>query len=535
MGSAPSLVLARAVWLVTGLGLCLDGFAVTVAPRHPGIGLSLFWTAILIPFATYMTVLLAAQPSRVLREFTIAAVGVYPAVIYRMASPLILGGFDEHLHERTLLDLLHGSGLFAPNPLLPISPQYPGMELFTGTILRLTGMPLMLGMSLVVLLCRLLFVLTIYHAALTVNPSRWAASLVVVIYAVSPQFYFFNSQFAYQTMAITLGVGGLFLLRRAQLAEGAAASRFFCAAILALIATVITHHVTSWIVLGFLVAWTVLAPRGQRKFLACAAAVMGISILLWTDNIVTRLSVYLGPIAAAVLEELKLFVGGTATPVFAGSGADVTPTWERVVLIFYSLVCTCAALICGWMLISRALRQRNRMLGLLGALSLAYPITLAAHFVPSASDIGDSGVDLPVPTAGAVLFSGDAACPRDQASRSAADIPVAVLLMGLVVGNIHGRSHAWRGADWNILPGPYLVTAEARTQDPETLAAVRWAAAHLPAGSRIVADRVPADLLAAQARLWPVMAPEHGLEASPTVLCAWVGPRSDRDRQRAAH
>src|ERR1017187_8647208 len=215
-GWSPSL--AGVVWLVTGFGLRLDGFAVTVAPRYPGVGQLLFWAAIFIPFATYMTVLLAAQPSRALREFTIAAVVDSPAVIYRMASPLVLGGFDEHLHERTLLDLLRGSGLFAPNPLLPISPQYPGMELFTGAVVRLTGMPVMLGMSLVVLLCRLLFVLTIYHGALTVKPSRWGASLVVVLYATSPQFYFFNSQFAYQTMALTLGLGGLFLLRRAQLA-----------------------------------------------------------------------------------------------------------------------------------------------------------------------------------------------------------------------------------------------------------------------------------------------------------------------------
>lgn len=523
MGSAPSLVLARAVWLVTGLGLCLDGFAVTVAPRHPGIGLSLFWTAILIPFATYMTVLLAAQPSRVLREFTIAAVGVYPAVIYRMASPLILGGFDEHLHERTLLDLLHGSGLFAPNPLLPISPQYPGMELFTGIILRLTGMPLMLGMSLVVLLCRLLFVLTIYHAALTVNPSRWAASLVVVIYAVSPQFYFFNSQFAYQTMAITLGVGGLFLLRRAQLAEGTAASRFFCAAILALIATVITHHITSWIVLGFLVAWTVLAPRGQRKFLACAAAVMGISLIIWTDNIVSLLTVYFRPIAAAALDELKLFAGGKATPVFGGSGANVTPTWERAVLIFYSLVCTCAAVICGWMLLSRALRQRKRNLALLGTLSLAYPLTLAAHFVPSASAIGirvSTFLCLPLALSCSLVMPRAPGAGKSVSRR----VPVAVLLMGLVVATYMGGVMLGVGQDWNILPGPYLVSAEARTQDPETLAAVRWAAAHLPAGSRIVADRVPADLLAAQARLWPVMAPQHGLEGAQLYFADGWGP-----------
>ena len=48
---------------------------------------------------------------------------------------------------------------------------------------------------------------------------------------------------------------------------------------------------------------------------------------------------------------------------------------------------------------------------------------------------------------------------------------------------------------------------------------------HLPAGSRIVADRVPADLLAGQGRLWPVVVPEHGLEAAQLYFAGTWGPR----------
>jgi hypothetical protein len=81
------------------------------------------------------------------------------------------------------------------------------------------------------------------------------------------------------------------------------------------------------------------------------------------------------------------------------------------------------------------------------------------------------------------------------------------------------------GPNWGILPGPYLVSAEARTQDPETLAAVRWAAAHLPAGSRIAADRIPADLLASQARLWPVISPEHSLVSTWLYFPDTWGPQ----------
>jgi hypothetical protein len=509
--------MAGVVCLIAGLGLCLDGFAMALAPRHPGLGLFLFWEATLAPFVTFIAVLLAARPSRALREFTVAALGVYPAVMYRMVSPLVLGGFDEHIHEQTLLNLLRGSGLFAPNPVLPISPYYPGMELFTGMVVRLTGMPVMLAMSLVVILCRLLLVLTIYHAALTVVPSRWSASLVVVVYATSSQFYFFNSQFAYQTMALTLGLGGLFLLRRAQLAEGNAVRRLFGAAILSLIATAITHHITSWIVLGFLVTWAVLAPRGQRKVLAWAAAVMGTAVIAWTAYNLRRLRVYLGPIAKSTVQEARVVLEGGAgqRAVFSSSGPAPTPEWERAVLIFYAISCACAALVCGWVLLSRSIRQRNRMLALLGALSMASTIAVADHLLPTPADLGDrSSTFFFLPLA----LSCSLALRRTQrvkrpVGRRYRQAPL-VLLSGLIAATYMGGVMLGVGPDWEILPGPYLVSAEARTQDPETLAAVRWAAEHLPAGSRIVADRVPADLLAAQARLWPVMAPEHGLEAA---------------------
>jgi hypothetical protein len=77
--------------------------------------------------------------------------------------------------------------------------------------------------------------------------------------------------------------------------------------------------------------------------------------------------------------------------------------------------------------------------------------------------------------------------------------------------------------DWERLPGPYLVSADVRTQDPETIAAVEWAAMNLPTGSTVVADRVPADLLAGQARLWPVFQPQQGLEPALLYFSATWG------------
>src|SRR5579864_1098899 len=262
--------LAGVVCATTGLGLFGEGVAMAAAPRYPAVAQVLFFIAIVIPFTIYLTVLLVPRLGS-LREVTVAVLGLYPAIVYRMSSPLVLAGYDEHQHEQSLMNLLQGSGLFAPNPNLRVSPYYPGLEISTGVAIRLTGLSVALAESLVVLLCRLLLVLIIYHAALLVSPSRRGASLVVAFYAVSSEFYSFNSGFSYQTLALTLGLGGIFLLRRAQFADYAAARRLFVLASLVLIATVVTHHATSWMVLAFLIGWAAMSRKGERTLLARAA------------------------------------------------------------------------------------------------------------------------------------------------------------------------------------------------------------------------------------------------------------------------
>jgi hypothetical protein len=509
---------ARAVWLAAGLGLCLDGVAVAVAPDRPGFGQSLFWTALFVPFAVCATVLCAAQASPRVRQLTVAIIGLYPTIVYRMSNPIILGGFDEHLHERTLLDLLHGGGLFASNPQLQVGPYYPGLELFTGVATRLTGVPPIVSMALVVFLCRLLFVLAMYECALTVLRSPRSASLVVMFYAASPQFYFFNSQFSYETMALTLGMGGIYFLRRAQLATGRAARRLSGLAMLALVTTVMSHHLTSWLFLAFLLAWALASRPQERKVVLRAALVMAIAVGVWSAAIASQLVGYLGPVFSAAFSELQSTVtGSTKGHTFSSSGGNTSPEWERILLLFYAVCCTLAALICGGILLRRAIRTRNPRIGLLALLTIAYPATLAAHFVPAASDVGDrSSTFFFIPLAlSCALISTTSRRPRWPGRDRLRAIKAIPLMLGLSLVYIGGVALG-AGAVWGLLPGPYLVSAEARTQDPYTLAAVRWATANIPAGSTIVADRVPADLMASEARLWPITEPKGRYE--PALL-----------------
>ena len=176
-------------------------------------------------------------------------------------------------------------------------------------------------------------------------------------------------------------------------------------------------------------------------------------------------------------------------------------------------------------LLSRALRNRDRKLGLLGLLTLAYPSTLAAHLVTAAVSMGDRAstfLFLPLALSCSLVIMRDPRLTRRVARRpgrvayvSFASMMAIIYMSAILLG---------AGPEWSFLPGPYLVSADSRTQDPETLAAVRWAATHLPPGSAVTADRVPSSLMASQTQLWPVTVPAHGLEPISLYFSSTWGP-----------
>ena len=70
--------LAGVICATTGLGLCGEGLAMAVAPRHPVVGQVLFFVAIVVPFTIFLTVLMIPRLGS-LREITVAILGLYPA------------------------------------------------------------------------------------------------------------------------------------------------------------------------------------------------------------------------------------------------------------------------------------------------------------------------------------------------------------------------------------------------------------------------------------------------------------------------
>lgn len=460
-------------------------------------------TSLATVYASALWVLTGRRLDRSARNAAVLCLGVTPTLMWRATNPMLFTGFDEQLHMRTLGDILSSHRLFEANPLLEVSPRYPGLEALTTLVCQL-GLPVMVAAYVVILACRVTLVTVLCDAVEQMTGSRRAGGLAVAVYALSSQFVFFNSQFAYQTLALPLALGSISFIARARGSDDPLP--LLGGATLCLLALSATHHVASFVTAAFLAVWA-LAEKGRARlwiaYGACAAIACTLS---WAIVQRQLLSDYFGPIIDDVRAQ---FVGGARRKLFKDSAGTASSPLDTYLLLYYAAALALVALVVA-ILAYRERHLRQGRLLLVTLLSLSIPAFLASRVLPKGGELFDrSNSFLFFPfslcTAGfaAWFWWREPGDPGFAESRRVAWVrsvgiflTSGVFLGGYVLGS---------GPDWARLPGPFVPAADTRSMDAEVLAAAKWARSALPPGSRISADRVSSDLLAAQAGLWPVM------------------------------
>ncbi|MFN8032832.1 MAG: hypothetical protein U0Q47_05940 [Mycobacterium sp.] len=496
------------------LALAIQVGAVLLSLRdHEGIAGVVSVVGFAIAFASALWVLTRPQLTRAARNTAVICLGITPAVMWHSTNLLMFTGFDEQLHMRTLRDIISSHRLFEANPILGVSPQYPGLEALT-VLLHQTGLPTMVAAWVVILLCRLALVTVLCDAVEQLTGDVRAGGIAVAAYAVSPQFVFFNSQFSYQTLALPLALAAVSLLARARTSDYPV--RLFLGATVCLCGVAVTHHVTSFLTATFLILWTLVETGQSRLRVLYGALVAVASALAWAMVQWSLLQDYFGPIFDDIASQLG---GGMRRKPFEDAAGSASPLWERLLLLYYALALT--ALVAALAVYAFS-RWGRRILGppehrpqrwlpslMLLSLVMLLPVLLAARVVPKGGEIFDrSSSFLFLPFS---LLVGRYAVrfwwlePRrphaegyrhPPLSRAVAIVLAALMFLG---GYILGS-----GADWSRLPGPYQVSADSRSMDSEVLAAVAWSRDNLEPGSRISADRVNSTLFSAEAGLWPI-------------------------------
>lgn len=508
----PALAVAVLGLVVQVTGYVL-GWRGTTAPGVP------LWLAgmvlVVAPFGWLAT-------RRGLSERAWCLLGVaFALVLYAswlLTDPVLATRFDETLHVTTLLDLTEREGLFQRHDMLPVSPFYPGLELAASALHWLTGLPDMACQVAVVVLSRVVLVLALFAGVRRVTRSGRAGYVAVLLYGASPQFYFFNAQFSYQTVAIAMLAAALWLIARAYDAPQRWPWGEVLPALACLAALAVTHHLTSWLTLVTLVVLTLLLALGrERRRARITGAVVGLALAVvagWSALVGPTLISYLGPIFAdASADIIAIFSGdGPERAPGAGSGGQPTPVGELGVMalsILLWLALLAPACWAAWR--GRTLgRSAARYLPLV--LAASYPLLHLTRFSAKAGEVGDR-VSTFLFLAMAMVV-GAWLAPRLPRLRGRAVLAVGGLVVLVLGGTIFGS-----GPGWQRTTGPYLPAAEQRAIDGETVAVARWFERYVPTDARVGADNTFNRFLTNYADVRMVTAP-GGLEGMTPVFIA---------------
>jgi hypothetical protein len=405
-------------------------------------------------------------------------------------SPLSFSYSDELSHWRTAENILSTGKLFTPNYALPISPQYPGLEEATTALVQITGLPLFTAGVIVAGVAHVLFVMTLYLLFRNIGRSRRLAGIAVLVYSTNPGLAYFDSLFAYQTLGLAfMGVALVAAWRLAVARSGGDRTGWAVIAMVLIVATVATHHVTSYMLTLTLVLVAVasLLARDRRSAARSGALALWAVIVIagWLIFVAPQTVSYLLQPVQGIAQSFSALLNGGHSGT-SGGATSVSGPLGQVAIEGAAVLLLSSILPVGWLQVRRQFRDQPWVLALtLGSLTW-YAILLIRLGAADGSELsGRAASFVYVPSAfiAALGFR----WLIDRAPRMRASAFLGASLAGVLLMSVDGLLNSWPPS-WERLPGPHQVGGVERSIGPEEIAVGNWLAAALGPGNRITAD-----------------------------------------------
>ena len=520
-GWLPTLSLAGA------LGLLLVALADNEARRAGSSADLLFWAGLLLQFVPVALRLGAAHVSRRERIGLLAMLGLGLYLVKIMHSPLFFTFHDEFVYWRTTNDAGRTGHLFNENPLLPVSAFFPGLAVVSTALISLGGLTIFSAGVLVVGVARLVLVLALFLFYEWVSRSERVAGIATLFYMANPNFLFFGAEYSYESLALAFAALALFAgARRARVDDGARVG-LTLVVLLAVGAGVVTHHLSSYALAGFLVLCTLVVHvknRGEadQPGPGGPALLAVVAPLAWLVYVATLTTGYLAPMLGGGIGELIQLIHAdlTARQLFRDMTGQVPPLWERLTASA-SVGLVLLGLPFGLVQVWRQYRVSAVALALAGV-ACTYPASLALRLTNQGAETSNRSSEFLFVGIAFVLAVGIAdlwlsSSPAWRRLVAFTGWAAVIFTGGAIIG--------W--APWSRMPGPYLVSADTRSIEPQGLTAAEWARANLGPGNRIAADRTNRLLMGSYGEQRPVTGYGDGVD----VPAMFTSPDWDPDDQ----
>ena len=256
---------------------------------------------------------------------------------------------------------------------------------------------------------------------------------------------------------------------------------------LAIFATVISHHVTSYMLVGSLVLVTVasvLTRSRQTAFTVGALAVISAAaVASWVIFVAPDTISYFRPTVEGIVQGVSALQSGGSSHAPSTSAA---PPGNRLLEGIDVLVIT-VLLPLGWWQVWRRFRRQPWILAMaLGSLGWFAALALRVGTPDGQELAGRTATFVYIPVS---FVTGLALVRLVNAARvhrwdTAA---IAVAVTGMLTLLFDGLANGWPPY-WERLPGPHQVAGFERSVGPEEIATARWTLTELGPGNRLAAD-----------------------------------------------
>jgi hypothetical protein len=484
------------IFLAAGAGLFVCSLANALARTTMAPSPLIFWAGILLLSLPifYRLTSREASPGERLALVCLLGLSLYAVKVVRDA-PLFLFS-DELVHAFNASQIVNSNHLFELNPILPVTPNYPGLEGATSALMTLTGLSPYGAGIIVVGAARLVLVAAMFFLFRRVSGSARIAGLGVAIYAGNFNFLYWGAQFSYESLSLPIFVFVLMAFAERDGETRAKAREWVLPILLGTGAIVVTHHLTSYALALFLGAlalayWWVRkdwsGPNPWRYAIFAAVLASG-----WLLLVASSTFGYLAPVLSDAFEAIFNTASGEAPArgLFQGKGSTIPPTplLARGVALLAVLLLA-AALPFGLKRVWK--RFRDRPFALLFMLTaLGFFATLLLRLAPAAWETGNRASEF--------LFIGLAfvlaCCGLDQwrpRARPWLGRVAATAALGTIV--VGGAIAGW---SWDLqLASPLRAKAEGNTISSAPLAMAEWAERNIPPEQRFGSTIANARLL----------------------------------------
>lgn len=485
-------------WPSVTVGAALGTVVVGLSYRLSTLGYSAelyyvtFWAGMLLACAPAAARLIAADTSRSARLGMILMLGVVTAMPKYLRNPFDPSYHDEYAHWREAVDVTSTGHLFQPNTVIPIVEYFPGTSALTSSAHSLSGLSLWSSGVLVVLVMHVVGLFAMYLLGEEVLGSARAGAVAALVYAINPSAIYFDTQYAYESIAINFF---LWTIALTALAAGARSTwsrvGMLLAAVFSAAGCVVTHHLTTIflivalsvvVVTAAVRARFVVGPSRARHrtgpvveldgrhvrpiypWWITLASTVAIAVA-WVTSVARPTLEYLSPYLGTSISQLDNMTRKSGEGRRALLAANVEPDWERwltaaaPVSLFF--VCVVALLM---------IRQRRVVLnsatwGLMlfgGAYFLSLPFILAPSGAEGARrSWGFTYVGVALIVALVVVYW---PAKRPQwFGRNVRTPLTAALMLILLIGNVGGGLN-----DPYRFPGPFRWGTDTNSASAET-------------------------------------------------------------------